>query len=54
MTQEIGTRETVGICGSISLLAAIVTYWKFHDKGAAPASVAVADVLEPTYENKKD
>jgi MFS family permease len=54
MTQEIGTRETVGICGSISLLAALITYSQFHDKGEAPASVAVEDVLEPTYENKKD
>lgn len=54
MTQEIGTRETVGICGSISLLAAVITYSQFHDKGEAPASVAVEDVLEPTYENKKD
>jgi MFS family permease len=54
MTQVIGTRETIGICGSISLLAALITYSQFHDKGAPPASVAVADVLEPTYENKKD
>ena len=54
MTQAIGTRETIGICGSISLLAALVTYSRFHDKGAPPPSVAVADVLEPTYENKKD
>ncbi|MFM7491977.1 MAG: MFS transporter, partial [Actinomycetota bacterium] len=54
MTQVIGTRETIGICGSTSLLAALITFAKFHDKGAAPASVAVADVLEPTYENKKD
>jgi MFS family permease len=54
MTEEIGTRETVGICGTISLLAALITYSQFHDKGDAPASVAVEDVLEPTYENKKD
>ena len=54
MTEEIGTRETVGICGTISLLAALITYSQFYDKGDAPASVAVEDVLEPTYENKKD
>ena len=54
MTQVIGTRETIGICGSISLIAALITYSQFHDKGAPPSSVAVADVLEPTYENKKD
>ena len=54
MTQEIGTRQTITICGSISLLAALVTYSQFHDKGAPPPSVAVADVLEPTYEDKKD
>ncbi|MEY3149742.1 MAG: hypothetical protein RL029_1016 [Actinomycetota bacterium] len=54
MTQEIGTRPTIAICGSISLLAALITYTQFHDKGDAPESVAVADVLEPTYEDKKD
>lgn len=54
MTEEIGTRPTIAICGSISLLAALLTYARFHDKGAAPASVAIADVLEPAYEDKKD
>lgn len=54
MTQEIGTRPTVAICGLISLLAAIATFAKFKDKGQEPDSFAIADVLEPTYENKKD
>jgi MFS family permease len=54
MTQVIGTRETIGICGTISLLAAAITYSQFHDKSAPPASFAVADVLEATYEDKKD
>jgi MFS family permease len=54
MTQEIGTRPTVAICGLISLLAAIATFSKFKDKGQEPDSFAIADVLEPTYENKKD
>lgn len=54
MTQEIGTRPTVAICGSISLLAALLTFWRFKDKGQEPDSFAIADVLEPTYENKKD
>lgn len=54
MTQEVGTRPTVAICGLISLLAAIVTFAKFKDKGQEPDSFAIADVLEPTYENKKD
>lgn len=54
MTQEVGTRPTVAICGLISLLAAIATFAKFKDKGQEPASFAIADVLEPTYENKKD
>lgn len=54
MTQEIGTRPTIAICGLISLLAALITYTQFHDKGDAPASVAVADVLEAAYEDKKD
>jgi MFS family permease len=54
MTQEIGTRPTVAICGLISLLAAVITFAKFKDKGQEPDSFAIADVLEPTYENKKD
>jgi MFS family permease len=54
MTQEIGTRPTVAICGLISLIAAIATFAKFKDKGQEPDSFAIADVLEPTYENKKD
>jgi MFS family permease len=54
MTQEVGTRPTVAICGLISLLAAVITFAKFKDKGQEPDSFAIADVLEPTYENKKD
>jgi len=54
MTQEVGTRPTVAICGLISLLAAIATFAMFKDKGQEPDSFAIADVLEPTYENKKD
>jgi MFS family permease len=54
MTQEVGTRPTVAICGLVSLLAAIATFAKFKDKGQEPDSFAIADVLEPTYENKKD
>ncbi|NDE26572.1 MAG: MFS transporter [Actinobacteria bacterium] len=54
MTQEVGTRPTVAICGLISLLAATATFVKFKDKGQEPDSLAIADVLEPTYENKKD
>ena len=54
MTEAVGTRPTIAICGSISLLAALITYTQFHDKGDAPASVAVEDVLEPAYEDKKD
>ncbi len=54
MTQEVGTRPTVAICGLISLLAAIATFAKYKDKGQEPDSFAIADVLEPTYENKKD
>jgi len=54
MTQEVGTRPTVAICGLISLLAAIATFSKFKDRGQEPDSFAIADVLEPTYENKKD
>jgi MFS family permease len=54
MTQVIGTRETIGICGSISFLAALITYTQFKDRSAPPASVAVEDVLQAAYEDKKD
>jgi MFS family permease len=51
MTELIGTRTTITICGSISLLAAVITYSQFHDKSAAPESFAVVDVLETAYDN---
>ena len=54
MTQEIGTRETVTICGAIAFVAALVTFLRFRDQGAAPESFAVADVLDTAYEQKKD
>jgi MFS family permease len=54
MTQLLGTRETITICGTISFLAALITYRKFHDKGAEPASFAIEDVLDAAYYNKKD
>mgnify|MGYP003335792731 FL=1 len=52
MTELIGTRLTITICGSISLLAALITYSQFRDRHEAPESFAVADVLEAAYENK--
>lgn len=54
MTQEIGTRETVTICGLIAFLAALITFLRYRDQGAAPDSFAVADVLDTAYEQKKD
>ncbi|MBU6353253.1 MAG: MFS transporter, partial [Actinomycetales bacterium] len=52
MTELIGTRSTITICGSISLLAASITYMQFRDRSEAPESFAIADVLETAYENK--
>jgi MFS family permease len=54
MTQEIGTRYTIAICGAISLTAAAITYGKFKNRTEAPESVLVDDVLEAAYEDKKD
>jgi MFS family permease len=54
LTESVGTRLTITICGLISLSAALITYLKFKDRGAAPQSFAVADVLEAAYEDKKD
>jgi MFS family permease len=54
MTQEIGTRPTVAICGAISFTAALITYLKFKDRTQAPESFLVDDVLEAAYEDKKD
>ena len=54
MTQTIGTRTTITVCASISLMAAIITYFRYREYDAAPASFALVDVLEATYENKKD
>ena len=54
MTQEIGTRYTIAICGAISFTAAVITYAKFKNRSEAPESVLVDDVLEAAYEDKKD
>ena len=54
MTQTIGTRTTITVCASISLMAAMITYFRYREYDAAPASFALVDVLEATYENKKD
>ena len=54
MTQTIGTRTTITVCASISLMAALITYFRYREFDAAPASFALVDVLEATYENKKD
>jgi MFS family permease len=54
MTQEIGTRYTVAICGAISFTAALITYLKFKDRTQAPESFLIDDVLEAAYEDKKD
>ena len=54
MTQTIGTRTTITVCGSISLMAAMITYFMYREYDEAPASFAVIDVLEAAYDNKKD
>lgn len=54
MTENLGTRLTISICGTISFIAALITYFKFKDRGAAPDSLLVDDVLEAAYEDKKD
>lgn len=54
MTQSIGTRSTIMICGAISFVAALITFSRFRDRGDAPESVAVADVLDSAYDYKKD
>ena len=54
MTQQIGTRYTIVICGAISFTAALITYLKFKDRTEAPESFLVNDVLEAAYEDKKD
>ncbi len=46
MTTSIGVRETVAICGFVSLTAALVTYFLFRNTNLAPQSYAVADVLQ--------
>jgi MFS family permease len=47
----IGTRETIAMCGVITLLAAILVYSRYRHQLHTPKSVAVGDVLA-FYENK--
>lgn len=51
MTTSIGVRETVAICGFVSLTAALVTYFFFRNANLTPQSYAVADVLQPKRGN---
>ncbi len=54
MTTSIGVRETVAICGLVSLTAALVTYFFFRNMNLAPQSYAVADVLQRRNGNHSD
>ncbi len=54
MTTSIGVRETVAICGFVSLTAALVTYFLFRNTNLAPQSYAVADVLQRRNGNHSD
>jgi MFS family permease len=45
LTEAIGVRETVAVCGGISLIASVVTWIIFKDKVKTPADLRVSVVL---------
>ena len=54
LTQHIGPRNTMLLCGAIAFLATLSTLVFFRGKGKAPISFAVEDVLQTAYDDKKN
>ncbi len=48
----LGIRQTMALCGAVTILAATTTYFIFRNKLSEPESYVIADVLESTYDNK--
>lgn len=54
LTQHIGPRNTMLLCGAIAFIATFCTSIVFRGKGKAPISFAVEDVLQTAYDDKKN
>jgi MFS family permease len=52
LTEAIGTRETIALCGGISLIACSAIWFFFADKVAKPADLRVSSVLPAKKNNE--
>lgn len=52
MAEQVGVRFTIGGCGLITLIAAVIIWFRYRDKVELPESFALEFVLPPTYDNK--
>ena len=50
VTEQLGVRQSIALCGGITALSALVIYGLLHDHLATPQSVKTEDVLESFYE----
>lgn len=50
--EKFGVQITIGICGAITSLAAVVVWIKYRHRVATPESFAIEVVLPPGYDNK--
>ena len=46
LSETIGIRQTIALCGSITLLAATLIWLKFKERLAVPADISIAAVLK--------
>lgn len=52
LAQRIGVRQTLGVCGMITVLAAAFAWQRYRHKVAVPEDYSIEVVLPPTYNNK--
>ncbi|CAB4606075.1 unannotated protein [freshwater metagenome] len=53
LVEVIGIRETIALCGSISLIACLTIWVIFHDKVGLPKDISVEGVLPAAYDDQR-
>lgn len=53
LSEEIGIRQTIALCGLISLGACLTIWILFHDKVKLPKDISVEGVLPTTYDDQR-
>ena len=50
LVEAIGVRESVAICGGISLIGMLIIWMYYKDKVTVPKDISVEGVLPPNYD----